>query len=350
MQTPRDRHVPPAPSNLGRVPSAGLALAGALLLGGCGPVDNERLIAEAQGLNCGGDHYEAFLPGADATAHKHVAAEHAIAEEIQEAVEQPVLANEAFGEIELTYRGSGGLRSTVRAVVDPEDPSIPLGETLDLAISTAIAQGKTASKASLIGPLGAKIRGHLAWFYALKAVADAREGTWEGYDEAFAYLGTGPTGLEVEGVAGPVSRRGGSSSELFATALATACALDRALIAANATVVDGSANGPIAAPLEELEASAHRSFATAIVLGMESLDNLDDQAAASEVLEDAALFAAIEARMESLGDEAAKDAEVIAADFAAAQNALDIGGDPARVVDAVFIADALRRAFELSTP
>lgn len=321
---------------------------------GCGPFDNERLVAEAGGLNCGTGEYEPFRAGSALTEAAQVAAAAQIAEEVREALADPARGPEIFEEIDAIYRGASGLRAGVRGasdVVYGDAADTTVGEALDLAIVSAIARGETSTKASQLGPLGATISASLVHFFALAAAQRAREGTWAGYDGAMTYLGTGAHGAatEAKAVAEALVARGGDAAELFAAGLAGACALDRALLAANAASVTWDADAGLDAAVDALDEALARTLAEALVRGLGTVEALGEVEAATEVLADAELYAAIEPALRSEGVAEAELAEV-RADFAAAKNALEIGGDPARVVDAERVIALVSAAFGLTVP
>lgn len=319
---------------------------------GCGPFDNERLAAEARGLNCETAEYTPFRAGGAAEVEAQVGAMEAIAREVAEAIEVPAEGPERFEEIDELYRTN--LRAAVLATVDAtygDGLDTSLGAALDLTIVTAIARGETSTQASQLGPLGATVGATLVRFAALAAASEVREGTWDGYDAAMTYLGVGTHGApqEARSVAAALVERGGDGADLFAAGLAGACALDRALLAANARVVTWSADPALDAAVDGLDEATAAALAEALVRGLASIEALDELAAAREVLADAELFAAIEPALRRAGV-AEGDLEAITADFAAARNALDIGGDPARVVDIERVIAVVSAAFALESP
>lgn len=320
----------------------------------CGPFDNDRLAAEAQGLNCGTAEYEPFHAGSARAEGGHVAVAAQIAEEVAEALAEPSRGPELFEEIDALYRGSSGLRAAVRGASDAaygDAADTTLGEALDLSIVSAIARGETSTKSSQLGPLGATISTTLVRFFTLAAAARAREGTWAGYDGAMTYLGTGPHGApaEAQAIAEVLVARGGEVSGLFNAGLAGACALDRALLAANASSVPWNADAALDGAIDGLDEALARTLAEALVRGLASLETLGEVEAATEVLADAELYAAIEPALLRKGVAEADLAE-LRDDFAAAKNALEIGGDPARVVDAERVIALVSAAFGFTAP
>ena len=121
---------------------------------GCGPVDNARLIAEAQGLNCAGERFVAFGEADVAEPAARVAVQGQVMAEAKVALDDPARAAESFARIDALYRETVGLRAEVRGMTDEAYPENPIardvGERIDVAITVAIANGRLATSVTAV--------------------------------------------------------------------------------------------------------------------------------------------------------------------------------------------------------
>ena len=345
-----------------RISRAVLLLAGAALLGagagGCGSSDNEKIIEDAKSQNCGAVMYTAFDPQNHASQDVRVKAQADIAAKADEAIADPTKSAALFAEIEALYKGSAELQAKVLGRADdhfPDDPEAQkVGAVIDGYIVAAIARGKAATTATEANIAKQVIDKSLTWFFYLSVYHELVLGARDKYDEAFGYLGTGPTNdpATLYSIAKTASRRdanNGTSLEpaLFQAIIDGSCALDTRLLADGAEAIDWQADATYAAKVREIDETMQKVIALSV--GHEffaPVKDLDPEEAKVKLFEGAIFFFSIEASMKAVGGQAEADATQIGKALRDAMAAVDSGDATWQAgFDSDFIRDRVAVAF-----
>lgn len=339
------------------MPLRRLFLVGSLLVAfaGCSSTD-----ADADHPNCveGGTSFAEFDPDGHDAQDLQVKAQLDIRARASAAAAAPDTAADAFADIEAIYEGSGGLKDELTEVTDERFPDAPgaasAGKDLDAAITSAIAKGKAAKTALEVKLAAQVIDKSLTSFYSLAVWHELAEGSREGYDEAFGYLGTGrvndPAKLtSLAAIARERDAELGTTMEpdLFQDLREGACKLGSALEQANADEIELHASAAYAAEVTEIGELTTKVLAASVVHEFEELDEqTEEDEAKEELVEGAVLFGAIERAMRAAG--ASADADAIRAQLDQARSRVD-AGDPAwrDGLDPETIRDRVAAAFGL---
>jgi hypothetical protein len=343
-----------------RISRAVLVLVGAALVGagGCGSSDNEKVIEDAKGQNCGADTYTAFDPQNHASQDVRVQAQADIAAKADEAIADPTKAAALFAEIEALYKGSADLQAKVQGRADdhfPDDPeAAKVGAVIDGHIMAAIARGKAATTATDAGIAKQVIDKSLTWFFYLSVYHELVLGARDKYDEAFGYLGTGPTNdpAALRSVALTASKRdanNGTTLEpaLFQAIIDGSCALDTRLIEGGAESIDWTTDEAYAAKVRAIDETMQQVIALSVGHELfKPVKDLEAGEAKVKVFEGAFFFFAIEGVMKAKGGQAETDAVAIGKAFRDAMTAIDAGDTAWQAeFDSDFIRDRVAAAF-----
>lgn len=336
----------------------GFPLTALLLMLGCGSSDNDRLEQEGLGQNCGAASYTAFNPANHASQDIRVAAQAQIIAKADEAVADPSKAAALFAEIEGIYMGSADLQAKVKGRADehlPGDPAAAsIGEVIDGYITKGIAKGKSATTATDVDIAKEMIDKSLTWFFFLSVHHELLLGERAKYDEAFGYLGTGPTNdpAKLLSVAKVAARRDANNqtsleSELFGEIIEGSCALDKRLRADGVQAIDWKADAAYAEEVTEIDELMKDVLALSVGHEFfEPLATLDAGEAKVKLYEGALFFFAIEPSMKAMGGKAQSDAETIGTVLRDAIQAVETGDVNWQAgFDSDFIRDQVAAAF-----
>lgn len=324
---------------------------------GCGG-DNERVIEEAKGQNCGAVTYTAFDVQNHASQDARVAAQASIAAAIAAAADDPSKAAAVFATVDETYRTAADLQAKVQGRADdhaPDDAAAgAVGAAIDADITAAIARGKAATTGTEVGIAKQIIDKSLTRFFYLSVYHELLEGDRVTYDEAYGYLGTGPkndptTLASIAAVARKRDDANGTTlgADLFTSIIAGSCSMDKALTASGAETMDWRSDADYANAVGEIDelmlkvlaaSCAHEFFAP--------LSGLDAEEAKVLAFEGGYYFFAVESAMLAKGGKAATDAAKIRAMLDTAMEAIDAGAtDWLAAFDSDFIRDSVVQAF-----
>jgi hypothetical protein len=327
-------------------------------LTGCGS-DNESIVQEAQGQNCAaGASYEAFDAANHAAQDARLDAHVQMMAKADEALDDPTQAAAAYAAIESLYTDTAELQAKVKGRADDHaggDPAV--GAEIDSLILATIAKGKAATTDYELDVAKEVLDKALKRFFYLSVYHELVEGTRGTYDEAYGYLGTGPTNAEGEQralarVARTMDGINGTtlSSDLFASVRAGSCALDQRLTKDGAESIDWTTDEAYAAEVREIDGLLLDTMALYVGHEMFELAELDIAAEPDEakvkVYEGAHAFYAIEPAMKAMGGTAATDAAAIRQMYDDAIAAIESGDEMWHVTfDAASIKDKVAAAF-----
>jgi hypothetical protein len=344
-----------------RISRAVLVIVGAALVaaGGCGSSDdNEKIIEDAKGQNCGAVTYTPFDPMNHASQDVRVKAQADIAAKADEAIADPTKAAALFAEIEALYKGSADLQAKVQGRADDHFPGDPeaakVGAVIDGYIVAAIERGKAATTATEADVAKQVIDKGLTWFFYLSVYHELVLGARDKYDEAFGYLGTGATNdpATLYSIAKTANRRdanNGTSLEpaLFQAIIDGSCALDTRLLADGVETIDWKADEAYAAKVREIDETMQKVIALSVGHELfKPVKDLEAGEAKVKLFEGAMFFFAIEGSMKALGGQAEADAIQIGKAFRDAMAAADSGDATWQAgFDSDFIRDRVAAAF-----
>jgi hypothetical protein len=339
-----------------------LLAAGLLTLGaGCGAGDNQKVIDDAKGQNCGATTYTAFAAANHTEQSERAALQATFAVMAEDALADVSKAPSIFAEIEGLYTTSADLRAEVQSRADqhfPDDAdALAAGKTIDAHIMDGIARGKGATSETDVDVAKEIIDKSLTRFFYLSVYHELVEAERGPYDEAFAYLGTGPRNdpsslLSVAAVAAKRDATNGTTygALLFDEIIEGSCALDKALKAADAESIDWKSDEDYAHDVAEIDETMEKVLAASVGHELyEPLSMVDPEEAKVAFHEGAYYFFAIEKAMVAMGGTAAADATKIRSMIDAAKTKLDAGdADWLAGFDSDFVRDSVAKAFEVT--
>ncbi|MBI3183302.1 MAG: hypothetical protein HYZ28_14280 [Myxococcales bacterium] len=306
-----------------------LSSVAALALVGCGPPPGNNTTPEPQ--RCESAEYLAFDPANHAPQDVRLQKIDEMLVLFADAEKAPSSSSDKADQVLAIYQDpSAALSAKVagRKDVHFTDERANVGAKLDETIRGAIFELKAATSAQQvkIAKQKAEKAGFNRWLY-LSIVQELSSPSYKHFDEAYGYLGTGPTNAEAgrKSYARIATKRDGNNgttlaSELFALVLDGACACEKALAAKGATEMAKDDDPAYAQMVRSMDEKLE--LVTAYSVGHE-LFELDakraDQAAATvKLYEGEGYFQIIEPYMKAAGGSRAQVATELRAVYEAA--------------------------------
>lgn len=340
-----------------RVAIPALAFALLTLSTGCGS-DNQQVLDDAKGQNCGATTYTPFAAANHAAQDERVALQATIGTMAEEALADLTKAPKIFADIEGLYASTAELQAKVQGRADdhyPDDADAKtVGATIDAQILAGIALGKGAKSETDVDMAKEIIDKSLSRFFYLSVYHELVEGERGTYDEAFGYLGTGAKNdaasrLSIAAIASRRDETNGTTFEaqLFDKIIEGSCAIDKALKAASADSISWKDDASYAKVVGEIDALMLQVLAASVGHELfEPLSSVDAEEAKVAFHEGAYYFFAVEKAMIAKGGDAATDAAKIRAMIDAAKAKLDAGdADWMTGFDSGFVRDRVTAAF-----
>lgn len=241
---------------------------------------------------CDATEYPSFDPVNHEPQEKRLAAIDEMLAEFAAAQKDPGVAGAAADKVEEIYqRADLKLQIKVRERTDVHftGTDAEIGAELDAAIVSSIEelrQAQTALEVNLAKQLFEKAG--MYRFQYLSVMQELYAPSRKHYDEAFGYLGSGPTNAPAgqKGLARLASKRDGENSttyanELFQLILDGNCALDKALTEAGTDTIDWEADDAYAAIVNQIDKKLQAVIAYSIgheLFGIEQKRSSPDEA------------------------------------------------------------------------